>query len=691
MPIFPSSLMKLWNKWEIRVLVLLSLFLQILLIFLGSRRKYTSIKWVGVIIWVAYLSADWIATVSIGILMNQEEDCEEKSPPTNFVIMAFWAPFLLVHLGGPDTITAYSLEDNELWLRHFLGLLTQFGGAFYVFLKSWNGEALNFLAIPIFFIGLIKYGERTWVLRSASSSHFRDAMLPRPDPGPNYAKIMDGYSLKKAEGYDVSLCRGIETSQLVNHSPPAAINSIVPDAAILQAAFYFFNNFKRLFADLILSFQDRQYSQSFFQSTSWEQVFMVIETELGFMYDVLYTKSAVVYSRFGSLLRCISLSFTISVLIAFSSIDRNRYSTTDVIITYWLLAGGIVIEIYAIAVLLSSDWTELWLSKHKNPVLNLLYRTLLSRRLCFQVPYLLPEKSRWSDSMAQHNLISICLKDKPARCSGIQELLGIYETLQAYQCKISKVSPDLKRLIFEILREKSKDASDIEACKRICSQRGDNVLERMNCIQKLGWSVKVEFDRSVLLWHIATDLCYYTDLNKNPNSVESSNCKSSKVLSDYMMYLLVMRPFMLPNGIGKIRYQDSCAEAVEFFQERNYITSRSEACSTLLQVSTEILPLEVKGDRSKSVIFDACRLAKCLQALETEEQWQCEQKWEMMSNVWVEMLSHGAGQCQWNHHAKQLAQGGELLTHVWLLMAHFGITEHFQIAQGHARVRLVVK
>lgn len=690
MPILPSSLMKLWNKWELRVMVLLSLSLQILLILLGNRRKYTAKSWVGVITWLAYLSADWLATVSIGILMNQE-DCEDKSPATNYVIMAFWAPFLLVHLGGPDTITAYSLEDNELWLRHFLGLLTQFGGAFYVFLKSWEGEALNFLAIPVFIIGLIKYGERTWILRSASSDHFRDAMLPRPDPGPNYAKFMDVYSLKKAEGYNVSLRPGIETSKLVNHSPPAAINSIVPDAAILQAAYYFFNNFKRLFADLILSFQDRQDSQSFFQSTSWEEVFRVIETELGFMYDVLYTKAVVIYSRLGSLLRCISLSFTIFVLIAFSSIDTGRYSTTDVIITYSLLAGGIVIEMYAIAVLLSSDWTELWLSKHKNPFLNLLYRTFFTRRLCFQLPYVLPAKNRWSDSMAQHNLISICLKEKPVRCSGVQKFLGIYEALQGHQCKNSKVSPDLKRLIFEILQEKSRGASDIEACKRICSQRGDNVLEKMNCLPKFDWSIiKVEFDQSILLWHVATDLCYYADLNKNPNSVESSQCKASKLLSDYMLYLLVMCPFMLPNGIGKIRFQDSCAEATEFFQERNYITSRSQACTTLLQVNTEILPLEVKGDRSKSVLFDACRLAKCLQSLETEDQWQCEQKWEMMSHVWVEMLSHAAGQCQWNHHAKQLGQGGELLTHVWLLMAHFGITEHFQISQGHARARLVV-
>ena len=44
----------------------------------------------------------------------------------------------------------------------------------------------------------------------------------------------------------------------------------------------------------------------------------------------------------------------------------------------------------------------------------------------------------------------------------------------------------------------------------------------------------------------------------------------------------------------------------------------------------------------------------------------------LVSNVWVEILCH----------AQQLGRGGELLTHVWLLMAHLGITEQFQISKG---------
>ncbi|RYQ92325.1 hypothetical protein Ahy_B09g098528 isoform C [Arachis hypogaea] len=168
------------------------------------------------------------------------------------------------------------------------------------------------------------------------------------------------------------------------------------------------------------------------------------------------------------------------------------------------------------------------------------------------------------------------------------------------------------------------------------------------------------------------------------------SCVRSRLFSNYMMYLLVRRPSMLPNGIGQIRFDDTCAEAKELLLERKYMKKGKEASDMILQVNTEIPPSEVKGDRSKSVLFDACRLAKSLQALETEKNWSKEEKWEMISRVWLEMLCHAASHCRGLEHARQLSRGGELLTHVWLLMAHLGITEQFQISQGHVRAKLVL-
>lgn len=126
----------------------------------------------------------------------------------------------------------------------------------------------------------------------------------------------------------------------------------------------------------------------------------------------------------------------------------------------------------------------------------------------------------------------------------------------------------------------------------------------------------------------------------------------------------------------------SSAEAKGFLQGRKG-SSKREFCAKLLEVDVRIRPSQVKGDRSKSLLFDACRLAKSLQVEEN--------KWDIIRQAWLDVLTFAAAQCRWNNHAEKLSQGGELLTHVWLLMAHFGMTAQFQIYQGHLRAKLQSK
>ncbi|KAJ7963280.1 DUF594 family protein [Quillaja saponaria] len=327
----------------------------------------------------------------------------------------------------------------------------------------------------------------------------------------------------------------------------------------------------------------------------------------------------------------------------------------------------------------------LWLEKHKNNVAV----DLLHPAISLAIPL---ARKRWSDTMGQYNLIRFCLKDRPPKfCTVVHKIKFISLFLEKYRYKDTEnVSDALKELIFEELQRRlSSTSSDVNACKQLVSRRGDWVLEQAQCLDNLEWSItKVEFDRSILLWHIATQLCYYCDRNKKSRPVQGLNCMSSRLLSRYMLYLLLMCPLMLPNGIGQIRFQDTCAEATEFFNARKY-KDEKEACSLLLGVSTDISPSDVKGNICKSVLFDACRLAKELNKLETNAGWDGWKKWDLITHVWVEMLCYAASHCQWIDHAQQLRRGGELLTHVWLLMAHFGITE--QVQEGHSRARLVIK
>uniref|UniRef100_A0A7N2R465 DUF4220 domain-containing protein n=1 Tax=Quercus lobata TaxID=97700 RepID=A0A7N2R465_QUELO len=170
--IFPESLRTIFNLGEIQAMVIISLSFQSILMVMGYRRRYTSTYRLNMVLWVAYLLADWFATVALSIISNY---LGKKPIDPELIMTAFWAPFFLLHLGGLDTITAYSLEDNTLWRRHALSLVTQVTVGGYIFLRVWKNTHLNYIAAPTFIPGLIKIGERVQTLEwdKARSSNLK--------------------------------------------------------------------------------------------------------------------------------------------------------------------------------------------------------------------------------------------------------------------------------------------------------------------------------------------------------------------------------------------------------------------------------------------------------------------------------------------------------------------------------------
>jgi hypothetical protein len=58
-----------------------------------------------------------------------------------------------------------------------------------------------------------------------------------------------------------------------------------------------------------------------------------------------------------------------------------------------------------------------------------------------------------------------------------------------------------------------------------------------------------------------------------------------------------------------------------------------------------------------------------------------ENRWEMINEVWIEMLVYAAAHCPWKEHTQQLRRGGELLTHVCFLMLHLGLSEQYEFKE----------
>jgi hypothetical protein len=102
---------------------------------------------------------------------------------------------------------------------------------------------------------------------------------------------------------------------------------------------------------------------------------------------------------------------------------------------------------------------------------------------------------------------------------------------------------DLQRFIFRHLGDKAKKMKedfcliDKNLRSKIIGQRGDDVLEREELLQNYKWcTTEVEFSRNILVWHLATKICYCGD---KVGSNVFSEYEASRCLSEYMMYLLV--------------------------------------------------------------------------------------------------------------------------------------------------------
>ncbi|PON91711.1 hypothetical protein TorRG33x02_125420 [Trema orientale] len=668
----PKKVQKIWNAWHLRVLIVLSLFLQAFLVLFASRRQRSKSTFLLFFIWSAYLLADWAAAVAIGgIIKTQTDTCDQPSGDSRDDLLAFWASFLLLHLGGPDSITSYALEDNEFWLRHFIGLVLQATVAAYSIYLTLPTNKLWLPTILIFLVGIFKYGERTYAFYLASSDCFgannATNSLLRSSSNQNLSTearlttVPDtaGTSDQAQQTTSEMMANPLEVISLPNLKD-------LNDMELLEVAYKLFGRFKGLIVGRSLSMEVRTSSRKAFLEADHTSACKVIEHELSILYQVLHTKVVVARPRIGFAFRFISFCFILGASLFFLfSKKPGDLDKFDIKVTYALLIGAIVLDVISFVQLISSDW-------------NL---GALSSTWSRYIPLIIVKNGRWSELMFQYNMISYCLDEHPMR--QIYKLAGYFHargTIDAIKIALfsssEKVTEDLKALIFDSLKTKSGDADNKDDVIAECLWRGHATLSSSN-YRKLHWSVKeFQYSDSLLLWHLATELCYHKEIKDK--SINTKSKRIGKLVSDYMFYLLVTQPSMLSPVLGDwdVVFQDTYAEAKRFL-DKYKISSRDDhlkVCEKLMsvEIKTDELAADMKGSKSKSVLFDACFLAQELQKLE-------DLKWDVMDRMWVELMSYASINSLPSVHAQQPSKGGELWTFTWLLMYHLGLGFQFEI------------
>ncbi|GJN12050.1 hypothetical protein PR202_ga30294 [Eleusine coracana subsp. coracana] len=658
----------LWNRWGIQIVLLLSLGLQVLLHPLaGVRRRRASSVPRG-LLWLAYQMANFIAIYAMGHLTFMNPARENR-------LTAFWAPFLLLHQGGPDSIGAYALQDSQLWLRHLKLLIVQALATVYVVYKHLpkGNSFLQLAAWLMSALGIAKYVERVMALKRGNMDSIQSSLKKQPVGKHHHLHHLGQGLVEKHIINDDEESHLLHAHQLFHISKRATVDSWLekdPEQNTLE---------------MLKALRNKDY----------KGMWTFAEMVMSLVYDILYTKAAVIHTWPGYIMRLtFSLAAPASFLL-FHFSGKAGHSKVDVAITYTLLAGAFLMEITSLFGALGSTWAYAFLNTTRWSWLR--YAALCSGRWDQLHRLVMTVKGgaggdissrRWSGKMGQYNMLHFSSRQRRAYRPMLGRLVATFGFEEFWNrkhySKTVDISDDLKKGLFEYIQRTTNTGLNTHGVIRkswgqeALEGEDQDLYERIKKNRNLG----VEFQEGIIIWHIGTDI-FLTKRNRDASD-EVDLVKSIRALSNYMMFLLVDRPNMLPGPAQATVYQRTCKNLSDRCRAQGH--PRRNICFVLKEILCLRDGPEVDEQRhiqdlanivykerpqySPSVPRLSHANGVAEELLNREKQKGSNSVLKLLLNVWMDFLVYAANRCSRKSHAKKLSQGGELTTLMWI-MTHY--------------------
>jgi hypothetical protein len=644
-----------WEERQLRILVFGSFSLQLVL-FAGSMvREVRALK---PCLWLAYIGADAVAIYALSTLFNRHKAPPAGDESSSSALEVLWAPVLLLHLGGHHKFTAYSIEDNELWGRQLVILVSQVAVAVYVFCKPWPTGGDRWLlqaAVLLFIIGILKFAQKSLALRAASFKSLMTSSAVYPQRRrarsatmcywmifisnvASEASIMDAEMVRDEEDHDLSLDEYVRKAkeELAPLLAPEDGAGPAPAPAPATRSSLTRPIIDKNFVDMSNPYRRRLTDLSSYFKLDLRDVDLDLRESLHTSFSLIYTNFKAAFGVPGCLLMLMLPSMSLASAILFDRSHKAGYKEEDVKATRILL----------------------WCTT----AVAFLQILLCGPCLFLQI------------TAAQQSLVSFAARrSKP---TGLMKLSGVVG-LKDYANKYWYIKHEPADLIMaSVVSQHVKDGwaqyiVDAASYKRFNNLRGQWAMSRRGVRDpRLLWSLQVPFDHSVLVWHVATDLCLHQQQQQGTSAAAARRC--SELISNYMIYLLLVRPEMLLPGTRQGLFTNT-ADDMEAMLKHNADVPGTPPLNGARDVAQRILGVA----RSPSLrvgpwILRACELAQGLMEMELPG-GDDEERWLLIQGVWVEMLCYSASRCRGYLHAKSLGEGVELLTFVWLLWSRLGM------------------
>uniref|UniRef100_A0A0D9XP22 DUF4220 domain-containing protein n=1 Tax=Leersia perrieri TaxID=77586 RepID=A0A0D9XP22_9ORYZ len=298
-------------------------------------------------------------------------------------------------------------------------------------------------------------------------------------------------------------------------------------------------------------------------------------------------------------------------------------------------------------------------------------RSLLARAAWFIMARIHPQAQPWwSNSMGQYNLLKSCMDEKNANmvCSMIAKIMGLVGAYDIWNnmrhVKHTKLTRETKDHIYQTI---------------VAASLG----QPLGTGESKGFLFRCPFEVALLTLHIWTDVLLHK-VKKGISSINISGETQSlmdtcKVISDYMMYLLVAQPTILPIS-GNVQDLPAVAstkvKAIAASSKEQFLEARGS------------MGIDLFEDYDIPPWIDLFKVANVMLleegVVDDEASPGAHTVFETLARTWVRLLAYAAGKSSTYDHARRLSKGGELITFVWLFMVHQGLGD-----QGPHEVDLV--
>ncbi|KAI6704003.1 hypothetical protein NL676_013139 [Syzygium grande] len=700
---------------QIELLVICTAFLLLFLVIFGSCRRSCNSGKFRLVIFAAYTLSTYILTYALGLMY---------SIPFHNPLFPIWAMFLMIALGSADSLSAYSLEDTEKWKSYNwqLGIKSIWLG---LLIGLHNDDISNKIILfdCLFFIWALKCDERSRALKAASrqslerntkvvadymSREHENGGVSRGEVDPvsmrGYRYVVRGEEERWAKNLVlmrfIKWCLGKKEPAPAAGLPPAphyrmplekedeliTVEKVwkcegrllsqggdphdkLKDMCLSFALFKLLrlryagyslpqkahDNAWKLIRDGLLSQED-----------GYKRAFRVVEVELTFLFDFLYTKYSIIFQPGRLLLKLaefvyvtLGIWYTTSILKNYRKhCDINKPATLpnglviDILMTRVMIMLFIMVELMQFFFIWFSEWAKvIWICKYvqKKSWQGNVWIERMIRAIC-RVQLLKP----WEQKLRQYSFLK-SYSYKPCRLLN-NKLMAVYidQTRDGQrQSSPIKLPEEVKQAVFDAL--KLNYGTKLE--------NGQASLRVKKVFRKLSWACQLETQTQVIMvWHIATSFCEHQRLVRSNSPGTRRNFLVATSLSKYLAYLVAFAPRLLPDHpcVAESVFDQAIVEARKFFGRCKITEDR-------------VREMERKGRGSsaheETVINRGARLGiQLVNDIEREDMI-----WRILADFWVELVLYVAPSDDVKAHAEHLTRGGEFVTHLWALLSHAGI------------------